>query len=156
MFRSAGNEMLSSGMTALSGIDEGSAAEIRARLHRWGVGCSALDALDAKLSRPDVVARQAERGDIEEVSPWRAASVLAAAFTVGALLPFPAILLVPNGIRVPVTVAAVLAALSMTSAAGAALGGARRGRATIRVLIGGVIALATTYTAGVLLGARSL
>ncbi len=47
----------------------------------------------------------------EVVSPWRAAWVSAATFTVGALLPFLAMLFAPEAARVPVTVTASLVAL---------------------------------------------
>ena len=49
----------------------------------------------------------------DTVSPWRAALASAVAFTIGALLPFFAILL-PGSVRIPVTFVVVLAALAVT------------------------------------------
>lgn len=86
------------------------------------------------------------------VSPWQAALSSAVAFTVGALLPLLAILLPPVGWRVPVTFAAVLVALVITGWISASLGGAKRGRAIVRLVIGGSLALAVTWLIGSLLG----
>ncbi|MFC6356216.1 VIT1/CCC1 transporter family protein [Luethyella okanaganae] len=86
------------------------------------------------------------------VSPWHAAFASAVAFTIGAILPLLAILLPPEAWRVPVTFVAVLAALAITGAVGAHLGGSSRLRAMLRVVIGGALALAVTFTIGMLLG----
>jgi VIT1/CCC1 family predicted Fe2+/Mn2+ transporter len=88
----------------------------------------------------------------EVANPWHAAGASALAFVLGAVLPLLAILLPPAEIRVPVTFVAVLVALAATGALGAALGGSRIVRATVRVLIGGAAALAVTWLVGTLLG----
>jgi VIT1/CCC1 family predicted Fe2+/Mn2+ transporter len=89
----------------------------------------------------------------ELTSPWHAAIASAVAFTVGSVLPLLAILLPPEHMRVPVTFVVVLLALALTGATGAALGGARKLRATIRVVFGGALAMAVTFGIGALLGA---
>jgi VIT1/CCC1 family predicted Fe2+/Mn2+ transporter len=89
----------------------------------------------------------------ELANPWQAALSSALSFTVGALLPLVAILLPPTGIRVPVTVAAVLLALVITGTTSAGLGGAPRQRAIMRNVVGGAMALAVTYVIGHLVGA---
>ena len=86
------------------------------------------------------------------VSAWHAAWVSAAAFTLGALLPFLAILLLPASVRIPVTFGAVLVALAALGMTGAHLGGSPKLRATIRVLLGGAAALVVTFLIGSLLG----
>jgi vacuolar iron transporter family protein len=86
-------------------------------------------------------------------NPWQAALSSALSFTVGALLPLIAILLPPNALRIPVTVAAVLLALVITGAASAALGGAPKARAIARNVGGGALALGITYAIGHLVGA---
>ncbi|WP_396643099.1 VIT family protein [Microbacterium sp.] len=86
------------------------------------------------------------------VSPWQAALSSAVAFTVGALLPLLAILLPPPDWRVPVTFVAVLIALAITGWVSAILGGASRGRAVLRLVVGGTLALAVTWLIGSLLG----
>jgi len=90
------------------------------------------------------------------VSPWHAAGASAAAFTIGAILPLLAILLPPEGWRVPVTFVAVLLALALTGAISAHIGGSSRRRATLRVVVGGALALAATYGVGLLLGASGV
>lgn len=86
------------------------------------------------------------------VNPWHAAISSAIAFTVGALLPLLAILLPPPEWRVPVTFVAVLVALAVTGSISASLGGAPRGRAILRLVVGGALALGVTWLIGTLLG----
>lgn len=108
------------------------------------------DALAAHLS--------AELNIDEEdiVSPWHAAFASAVAFTLGAALPMLAILLPPEDIRVAVTFGAVLAALALTGAVGAWIGGGSKVRAATRVVVGGGLALAATFTIGNMLGASGI
>ena len=92
--------------------------------------------------------------DPEELTnPWQAALSSALSFTVGALLPVIAILVPPTTWRIPVTVVAVLVALVITGAVSAGMGGAPKGRAVIRNVVGGGLALAITYAIGHLVGA---
>ena len=92
--------------------------------------------------------------DPDELSnPWQAALSWALSFTFGALLPLIVILVPPVAWRIPATVVAVLLALVITGAVSAGLGGAPPGRAVVRNLIGGCLALATTYLIGHLVGA---
>lgn len=86
-------------------------------------------------------------------NPWHAAGASFLAFTVGALLPLLAIVLPPHGLRLPVTVLSVLAALALTGWGSARLGAAPVGRAVLRNMGGGAVAMAVTYAAGALLGA---
>jgi VIT1/CCC1 family predicted Fe2+/Mn2+ transporter len=86
------------------------------------------------------------------VNPWHAAISSAIAFTLGALLPLLAILLPPPEWRVPVTFAAVLIALAITGTVSARLGGASKGRAVVRLVLGGALALGATWLIGTLLG----
>jgi vacuolar iron transporter family protein len=106
---------------------------------------TARDALRAHLS----VKHGIDQDDV--VSPWHAALASAAAFTTGAVLPLLAILLPPASMRVPVTFIAVLVALALTGAVGARIGGGSKARATIRIVVGGALALAATFIIGSLL-----
>lgn len=90
--------------------------------------------------------------EAEVVSPWQAAGASALAFFVGAVLPMLAILLPPAGLRIPVTFISVLVALAITGTTSAIIGGSPIVRATLRVVIGGAIALAATFLIGTLLG----
>lgn len=89
-------------------------------------------------------------------NPWHAAGASFLAFTVGALLPLLAIVLPPASARLWVTVAAVLAALAFTGWWSARLGNAPAGRAILRNVGGGALAMAVTYGAGSLLGAAGI
>lgn len=88
----------------------------------------------------------------EVLNPLHAAVASALAFLTGALLPFLTIVLVPLPWRLPVTVASVLIALTLTGGLGAKLGGAPVLPAVRRVVLGGITALAVTYGVGALLG----
>jgi VIT1/CCC1 family predicted Fe2+/Mn2+ transporter len=88
----------------------------------------------------------------ELTNPWHAAGASAASFTAGALLPVLAILL-PAGMRIPVTFVVVLLALALTGTISARLGGAPRNRAVVRVVLGGALAMLVTFGIGQLVGA---
>lgn len=92
--------------------------------------------------------------DADDVpSPWTAAFSSAIAFFLGSMLPTLLILLLPAGIRVPATFVGVLLALAITGTLGAKWGGSPKyGRAALRVVVGGALALAVTYGIGLLLG----
>ena len=85
-------------------------------------------------------------------NPVHAAFASAIAFTVGALIPLLAITIPPVAIRVPVTFAAVLVALVITGVVSAEIGGAHKTRATIRVVLGGILAMIITFGVGQLFG----
>ncbi|MBD8024270.1 VIT1/CCC1 transporter family protein [Microbacterium gallinarum] len=89
------------------------------------------------------------------VSPWRAAAASALAFVCGGILPFLTILL-PESVRIPVTFIVVLIALAATGALGARIGGSPVPRATLRVVVGGAIALAATFAIGALLNTTGI
>jgi vacuolar iron transporter family protein len=109
-----------------------------------------------ELTEHDVLGAhlEAELGiDVADVvSPWHAAVASALAFTIGGLLPLLTVVLIPAPAKVPLTFAIVLLALALTGAAGARLGGSPAGRASMRVVVGGALALATTFGIGSLLG----
>ena len=128
---------------AAKGLSDETAAKVADEL-------TAHDALTAHL--------EAELGinQADIVSPWQAAGASALAFFIGALLPMLAILLPPEPARVPVTFAAVLVALAITGATGARIGGSTWLRPTLRVVIGGALALAATFIIGTLLGTTGL
>jgi VIT1/CCC1 family predicted Fe2+/Mn2+ transporter len=88
-------------------------------------------------------------------NPWHAALASFAAFTAGALFPLLAIML-PAPVRVLVTVLVVLACLVATGATGARLGHAPAGRAVVRNVLGGALAMAVTYGIGTAIGTTGL
>ena len=84
----------------------------------------------------------------DTASPVQAAAASAFAFTLGALLPLLAMMLSPQGLRVPITVIAVLVALGAAGAASARVGGSSPRVAVLRIVIGGAAGLAFTYAVG--------
>jgi len=135
---------------------EGELRELTELYRARGLSEHTAEAVARELTEKDALAAHlsAELSIDEEdvVSPWHAALASAVAFTIGALLPFAAILLSPVEVRVPVTFFAVLIALAFTGATAARIGGAPAARATIRVVLGGALALAATFAIGTILG----
>ncbi|WP_336922968.1 VIT1/CCC1 transporter family protein [Aquipuribacter sp. SD81] len=82
------------------------------------------------------------------VSPWQAALASLVSFAVGALLPLLAIVLPSPGARVPVTVAAVVVALTITGFLSARLGGAPVVRPVLRNVGVGLLAMLLTFVVG--------
>ncbi|MFP3990404.1 VIT family protein [Streptomyces sp. E11-3] len=89
-------------------------------------------------------------------NPWHAAGASFLAFTVGALLPLLAMVLPAAGLRLPLTVASVLAALVFTGWGSARLGAAPVRPSVLRNVGGGALAMVVTYAAGSLLGAAGV
>ncbi len=85
-------------------------------------------------------------------NPWHAAFASAASFFIGAIIPLIAIVVPPASIRLPITFAAVLVALAVTGMLSAHVGGANKVKATVRVVVGGIIAMMVTYGIGKIMG----
>jgi VIT1/CCC1 family predicted Fe2+/Mn2+ transporter len=107
---------------------------------------SARDEIGAHLRdelglRPDALAE-----------PFHAAWISASSFAFFAVIPILFLLAAPESIRIPVVVVSSLGSLAALGAFGAHLGGAPLGRATLRVITGGGLAMALTFAIGKLLG----
>lgn len=85
--------------------------------------------------------------------PTQAALVSAASFACGASLPLVIIVLSPLRLRAALTVGAALAALAALGALSGRLGRVPAGRALVRVVVGGLLAMGLTYGLGRLFGA---
>lgn len=111
------------------------------------------------LSRSDALAAHGrdELGLAEDraARPLQAATVSAAAFAIGALIPILALLPRTGAPAVALVVAAVLA-LAALGAGGARLGGAPAGPAILRVTLGGLGAMGATALIGRLVGGVAL
>ncbi|MEU5873345.1 VIT family protein [Glycomyces sp. NPDC047369] len=81
-------------------------------------------------------------------NPWHAAISSFISFTCGALLPLLAITLLPDGVRVWGCAVAVVAALAVTGWTSAALGGAPKGPAMLRIMSVGAATMVVTYAVG--------
>ena len=88
--------------------------------------------------------------------PLQAAVVSAVSFAVGAALPLVLIVLAPVRVRMLVTALGALGLLAVLGGVGARLGGARAGRAALRVAVGGALAMGLTALIGQLVGATGL
>jgi vacuolar iron transporter family protein len=85
--------------------------------------------------------------------PLQAAWVSAASFSSFAFLPIAALLVAPSvASRITVVAATSLASLAVLGAVGGHLGGAPMGRATLRVTLGGALAMTVTAGIGHILG----
>lgn len=84
--------------------------------------------------------------------PLQAALVSAASFAGLALLPVGALVVAPASTRIVAIALVSLVSLGLLGALGGRLGGAPMGRASVRVLLGGGMAMATTALIGHLLG----
>lgn len=93
--------------------------------------------------------------DPEELTnPWHAAWASMAAFTLGALIPLLLIAFLPSGVRVPSTVAVVVAALAATGFVSARIGRSRVVKAMVRNVVGGGLAMGVTYLVGLAFGTQ--
>jgi VIT1/CCC1 family predicted Fe2+/Mn2+ transporter len=84
--------------------------------------------------------------------PLQAAWISAASFASFALVPILALLVAPAPSRIPAIAALSLLSLAALGAFGGHLGGAPLGRAVLRVVIGGALAMAVTAAIGRLFG----
>ncbi|MDU3273699.1 VIT family protein [Varibaculum cambriense] len=109
-----------------------------------------------EYSAIDPVAAQVEARysiDSEEfVNPWNAAFSSAISFVLGAILPMLAILLFPPASKFVATFILTLVALGLAGYTSAWLSEAPRGRAVVRVISGGALAMLITGAVGHLVG----
>ncbi len=85
-------------------------------------------------------------------NPLQASIASAVSFLIGALIPLLTIILVPVKTRLISTFVSVVIALVITGIASAHFGGAKKIPATVRVVVGGLLAMAITYGIGHVLG----
>lgn len=84
--------------------------------------------------------------------PIQAAWISAASFASFAVVPIVALLVASEALRIPVIALLSLLSLAMLGAFGGHLGGAPLGRASLRVTLGGALAMAVTAAIGRILG----
>jgi vacuolar iron transporter family protein len=108
---------------------------------------SASDVLGAH-TRDELGHQEASRA-----RPLQAALVSAGSFAVAACVPIVALGLASSGVRIPFIGGAALLGLGILGAVGGHLGGAPRVKASIRVLLGGSLAMGITALVGRLFGA---
>ena len=84
--------------------------------------------------------------------PMQAAWISAASFAFFATIPIAALLIAPPSLRIPLIAVLCLVSLAALGAFGGYLGGAPLGRASLRVTLGGALAMAVTALIGRILG----
>jgi VIT1/CCC1 family predicted Fe2+/Mn2+ transporter len=140
----------------LATMPEQELAELAAIYEAKGLSAETAATVARELTEKDALRAHLEAelhiSEDEVASPWAAAIASAIAFTIGAILPFAAIVLLPESVRIPLTFAVVLAALALTGASSAYIGGSPWLRPTLRILFGGALALGVTFAIGRLLG----
>lgn len=139
---------------------EAELAELTAIYEKKGLSAQTAAQVAHELTAHDAFAAHVEaelRIDPNDLTnPWHAAFASAASFFVGAVIPLFAMALPPADIRIPVTFAAVLVVLVITGTLSAYAGGANKTRATIRVVLGGILAMAITFGIGKAFGVVGL
>lgn len=142
----------------LDDLPEEELSELTNLLGRKGMSEATARQAAAEMTQHDALAAHA---DIELgidpnqlTNPWQAAFASGAAFTVGALIPLAAVLLAPPTAAVWVTVLAVVVALLITGITSARLGRAPAVPATLRNVLGGLVAMGVTYGIGRLVGTQ--
>ncbi|MFA6257727.1 MAG: VIT family protein [Candidatus Paceibacterota bacterium] len=90
------------------------------------------------------------------VSPLHAAYASTLAFLCGAIFPIVMIIIPPASLRIPVTFLGVLIALTITGMLSAYAGGADKKKAAIRLVFGGMLAMAVTFGIGKLFGVAGI
>lgn len=85
-------------------------------------------------------------------NPWQAAIASLLAFSAGGVVPFLVMILSPEAWRIPATAVAVFVVLLAVGMLSARAGNAPKLRATVRVVVGGMLAMGATYGVGHLFG----
>jgi VIT1/CCC1 family predicted Fe2+/Mn2+ transporter len=135
----------------------GELSELAAIYVQRGVPAGLARSVATALMARDPLAAHArdELGLTDEgrARPVQAALSSAASFALGAALPMAALIVAPSTVRVVMLIVVSLLALVLLGVAAARAGGARVGRAALRVGIGGSAAIAVTALVGQLFGA---
>jgi VIT1/CCC1 family predicted Fe2+/Mn2+ transporter len=123
---------------------------------RKGLSSDLAQRVAEELTEHDALAAHAEAEfgiDKDNLTnPWNAALASMVSFTVGAMLPLLVITLAPHAVRIWATVAAVAVALAVAGFVSARLGYSPWGRAVLRNVGGGLVAMAITYAVGAAVG----
>ena len=156
--RDSEKSMLAMEARELEKMPETEERELAKMYERKGLSRETAKQVARELTAHDALAAHA---DIEfGIDPdnltnaWHAAFASMIAFTTGALLPLLVITLTPLTWRVGSTVVAVAIALAVAGFIQAKLGFSPRGRAVLRNVAGGLLAMLVTYLVGSLVGAH--
>lgn len=125
-----------------------------------GLSRHTAELVGKELTKHDALGEHAEvelRIDPNNLTnPWYAAYASGIAFLSGAVIPILAVVFAPTEYSTEVTFLSVFVALIITGVLSARAGGARKRTAVIRVVVGGIIAMAVTFVVGTLFGTVGL
>jgi VIT1/CCC1 family predicted Fe2+/Mn2+ transporter len=131
-------------------------AELAENFHAKGLSLTTARKVAQELTAHDAIRAHLDVefhiDETDMTNPWHAAFASMISFTLGALIPLLSVVLAPHHAHVWVTVAAVLIALVVAGYLSATVSQANRLKATLRVVIGGALAMAITYLIGHLFG----
>jgi VIT1/CCC1 family predicted Fe2+/Mn2+ transporter len=140
----------------LAADPDGELEELAGVFQRRGLSPDVAHEVAVELTQRDALAAHTrEEFGIEPgeyINPWAAALSSLLAFTAGGALPVLGMALFPDSVRVIATFVAMLLALVATGYVSARLGGAQRGRAVVRNVVGGALAMAVTFGIGRVIG----
>jgi VIT1/CCC1 family predicted Fe2+/Mn2+ transporter len=136
----------------LAHMPEQELAELTALYEAKGLSKDTAQAVAKELTAHDAFAAHAEAelgiDPNDLTNPWHAAFASGASFISGAFIPLIAVVLPLGGLRLPVTFLAVLVVLVIAGYLSAYAGGANKTKAVVRVVLGGIVAMAITYGIG--------
>lgn len=125
-----------------------------------GLSRKTAEQVAKELTKKDAYAAHVEaelRMDPDQLTnPWHAAGASATAFLTGAIIPMLAVTLPPADVRIQFAFASVVVALAITGTISAKIGEANVAKAVIRVVSGGVLAMAVTYAVGSIFGVNGI
>ena len=154
--RNSEEALLSKERRELEEMPDHELEELTALYEGKGLSAALAREVAEQLHAHDALAAHAEAElgiDPEDLTnPVHAAASSAIAFTVGSVLPLVAMVASPASAKIPVTIVAVVAALSLTGFLGARWGGTPVPRSMLRNVIGGLLAMGVTYWIGRLVG----
>jgi vacuolar iron transporter family protein len=135
---------------------EGELLELAGFYEARGVSRETALAVATELSQVDALGAHAQEElgitDALSARPIQAGVASAAAFSVGGAVPLLAVLFAREGSVLTTVGIATTIALLVLGVLSAAAGGARRGRAVVRILLGGLLAMVVTFGGGALFG----
>ena len=141
----------------LENVPERELAELTAIYMEKGLTHDLAEEVAVQLTEKDALRIHLieELGITEETiaRPIQAAFSSMASFALGALLPLFAAAFAPTGARIVTTLVVAVLALFALGISGAKAGGAHPLRPTMRVVVGGILAMAITMAIGKLFGA---
>lgn len=140
----------------LENLPEAELEELTVLYQQKGLSRETAEHVAKELTKHDALAAHLETElhiDPDNLTnPWHAAFASAFSFVAGAIVPLLTIALPPENLRVPLTFVAVIVALAITGSWSAKVGEAPVIPATVRVVIGGALAMIITYGIGALFG----